>query len=99
MALRKSNDAKKEETKVEAPQKEAEAVEPKASEPKKEDKKVTVEVKKEEPKTQPNVRINPNTSIRTYIGNQWYSITKGKQISVPQNVKETLARAGYLDPL
>lgn len=50
-------------------------------------------------KAMPNVRINPNADHRSYIGDQYYNLKKGKVITVPQNVKEILARAGLLDPL
>jgi hypothetical protein len=55
----------------------------------------------EEPKVkvQPNVRILPNADLRTYIGDQWYSFKKGVHATVPQQVKEVLAKANYLDVL
>ena len=58
---------------------------------------VKVEAKKTS--TMPNVRIRPNQDLRTYIGDQWYTLKKGGVTTVPQNVKEILAKAGMLDPL
>ena len=45
------------------------------------------------------VRIKPNRDHKTYIGNQWYYLSKGKITTVPQNVKDILNKAGLLDPI
>ena len=90
MALRKGQKA---EVEVEVKEKE---------EAKGEVKEVEIqEVKVEAKNTSaiPNVRIRPNQDLRTYIGDQWYTLKKGVVTTVPQNVKEILARAGMLDPL
>jgi formylmethanofuran dehydrogenase subunit C len=59
-----------------------------------------VEVKaKHKAKAEPNVRIKPNQDLRTYIGDQWYSLKKGEVQTVPANVKEILQRANMLDAL
>lgn len=90
MALRKGQKA------------EAETKEVEVKEAKEEVKEVEIqEVKVEAKKTSamPNVRIRPNQDLRTYIGDQWYTLKKGVVTTVPQNVKEILARAGMLDPL
>ena len=50
-------------------------------------------------KGNPNVRVKPNQDIRTYIGNQWYNLKKGKQETVPASVKNILQKAGMLDVL
>lgn len=52
-----------------------------------------------EVKTEPKVRINPNRDVRTYIGDQWYNLKAGVQVSVPKTVKEKLQKAGLLSPL
>lgn len=59
---------------------------------------VTV-TKASEVKAEPNVRIKPNRDIRTYIGDRWYNLSKGKQETVPQTVKSILQKAGILDAL
>jgi hypothetical protein len=48
---------------------------------------------------QPQVRVKPNQDIRTYIGDSWYNLTKGKEAVVPATVKEILKRAGMLEAL
>lgn len=53
---------------------------------------INVEVKEEK-----NVKIKPNQDINCYIGDQFYRIPKGKIVSVPQNVKDILQKAGMLD--
>jgi hypothetical protein len=59
-----------------------------------------VEVKtKAKAKAEPNVRIKPNQDLRTYIGDQWYSLKKGEVQTVPANVKEILQRANMLEAL
>lgn len=58
-----------------------------------------VEVKTTKAKAEPNVRVNPKQDIRTFIGDQWYNLKAGKQVSVPKTVKDKLQRAGLLDPL
>ena len=50
-------------------------------------------------KGNPNVRVKPNQDIRTYVGDSWYTLKKGKQETVPQNVKDILQKAGLLDAL
>ena len=90
MALRKGQKA---EVEVEVKEKE---------EAKEEVKEVEIQEVKAEAKNtsvMPNVRIRPNQDLRTYIGDQWYTLKKGVVTTVPQNVKEILARAGMLDPL
>jgi hypothetical protein len=54
---------------------------------------------KEKAPTQPTVRVKPKADIRTFIGDQWYNLKKGKVHTVPKNVKEILARANQLDAL
>ena len=93
MALRKGQKA---EAEVEVKEKE-EAKEAKEEAKEVEIQEVKVEAKK--PSTMPNVRIRPNQDLRTYIGDQWYTLKKGVVTTVPQNVKEILAKAGMLDPL
>lgn len=58
-----------------------------------------VKVVTEEKASEPTVRIKPKTSIRTYIGDQWYNLTAGKVVNVPKNVKEILQKAGKLDAI
>lgn len=48
---------------------------------------------------QPQVRVKPNKDLRTYIGDQWYNFKAGVQTTVPQQVKEILAKSGMLDAL
>lgn len=85
--------------------KEVETSETKEKETKVEEVQVQVQVQevKAEPKgkakAEANVRVKPNQDIRTYIGDSWYNLKKGKQETVPQTVKDILARAGLLDPL
>lgn len=52
-----------------------------------------------EVKVEPKVRINPRQDVRTFIGDQWYNLKAGKQVSVPRTVKEKLQKAGLLSPL
>ena len=59
----------------------------------------TVVEKVTEVKEEPKVRINPKQDIRTFIGDQWYNLKAGKQVSVPRTVKEKLQKAGLLNPL
>jgi hypothetical protein len=89
--LRKNSKAEEKEELLEvAP--EVEVVEEKVEE--------EVEVKaKHKAKAEPNVRIKPNQDLRTYIGDQWYSLKKGEVQTVPANVKEILQRANMLDAL
>ena len=48
---------------------------------------------------EPKIRINPKQDVRTYVGDQWYNLKAGKQVSVPRTVKEKLQKAGLLNPL
>lgn len=83
-------------------EKEAETAKAEEAEEKEADEVEVTEVKadaKGKAKAEPNVRIKPNQDIRTYIGDQWYSLTKGKQETVPQTVKAILQKAGMLDAL
>lgn len=45
------------------------------------------------------VRVKPNQDIKTYIGDTWYNLKKGKQENVPASVKAILQNAGLLDAL
>lgn len=45
------------------------------------------------------VRVKPNQDIKTYIGDSWYNLKKGKQENVPANVKTILQNAGMLEAL
>lgn len=45
------------------------------------------------------VRIKPNKSVKTFIGDRWYNLEQGKVTTVSQNVKDILMKAGVLDPI
>lgn len=58
-------------------------------------------VKPKQDKTEPvkMVKVKLSQDHRCFIGGNWYSFYEGKQVNVPENVKDILMRANLLLPL